>query len=344
MSMRRSRPRQHSRQASVEYPRYPPLNSPTQQPPQYDSMPSATNLQTIQPSDYESDYPGYASDYPLVHQPVTRTREELNLSVIQKHNPEIVRILSVAPYSTIYDWAHTPGEWQKTGPNGTLFICQLKPGEFGEERYHALVLNRSGLDNFNAEIRQSEYGHVEVSGDYVMITQEPQEPGRVPKTNGIHIFSEEGTSTATSRSANGELMVELSKAARRSREAAMGLAMQQNGLSEDSDPASSGQQQVYEQSLQEDPIPQAALSYQHQQRPMAHTQHMSSQPSPAPQIAPQPSREAGLLALFRGSQSQSQSQPQSEVESGHVPSQPQAGADVNKLLRLLQGGGANPRL
>jgi len=309
-------------------------------------MLAATNLQTIQPSDYESDNPGYTSDYPVLYPPVERTREELNLSVIQKHNPEIARILSVAPYATIYDWAHPPGEWQKTGPNGTLFICQLTPGDFGEERYHAIVLNRSGLDNFNAELRQSEYGNVEESGDIIIITQEPQEPGGVPRANAIHIFQEEGASTATSRSANGELMVELSKAAKRSREAAAGLAMQQNGSSENRGPARSEQQQAFGQSQQAYSIPEPAVQYQHQQQQMAQSHPTFMQPSPAPQTAPQPNRQAGLLALFQGQQSRSQSQPQlqSDLDSGPVRSQPPAGADVTNLLRLLQGGGGNPRL
>ena len=352
-TIRRPRPRQHSRQASVEYPRYPPLNSPTQQPPQFERMLSATNLAMFQPSEYASDDPTYVSDYPPSNLPVIRTKEELNLSVIRKHNPEIVRILALAPYATIYDWAHTPGEWQKTGPNGTLFICQLTQGEYGEDRYHAVVLNRSGLDNFNAEIRKSDLGSVEVSGDYVIITQEPQEPGGAPKANAIHIFSEEGTSTDQSRVTTGGLMVALAEDAKTSRDAAMARFTHQDGISWD----------TIELPQQSSSALETTSLQQHPQQPTSVQPHYPTlQPSPVPPMAPQPTRQSGLLALFQNQQSQPPPRPESrdqslrqlveDVEAGPIRPQAQArslfqaqgSADANNLLRLLQGGGGTPRL
>lgn len=226
MSMRQGgyqhyqRPAHARRQASVDYPKYAPLNQPTQQPPitlnELALMPTQIPI-----SDYEvdSDAPeGYISDLPRAAPPVARTKEELNLSVIQRHYPDVTDILSVAPYATIYDFSPSTNEWQKTSQVGTLFICQLTPGTYGELRYRAIVLNRGGMDNFEAELRQSERGGVAIQGDFVEIIGE-SETGET-KVNSIYIYSAEGQSTQASRKANGELMVELASVARRSREAA----------------------------------------------------------------------------------------------------------------------------
>lgn len=183
----------------------------------------AVNTQNIIVSDYESDAPAYPNDLPPALPPITRTREELNVAVLQKHNPEIISILSVAPYVTIYEFAADPEPgWQKSGVVGTLFICQLTPGTYNEERYHVIVLNRNGLDNFEAQLRQSEKGGVDILDEYVIITSEEQGAAKV---NGIYIYSEgEGTSTAAAREANGPLMKQLALAAQRSQEAAKAQA------------------------------------------------------------------------------------------------------------------------
>lgn len=251
----------HSRrQASVDYPRYPPITSALQQ-----IVPVETIVQNAFASDYDSDNQGYISDFPAKPPPVNRTKEELNLSVIQRHNPEITAIHSIAPYATIYDFASTPEPgWQKSGVVGTLFICELTPGKFNEQRYHVIVLNRNGLDNFEAELRQSNEGGVEIMDEYVIITQEEDSESKV---NGIYIYSEgEGTSTAAARSANGELMKQLAIVASRSRAAAEAQAVS----------STNGQHVEEEPYLQ--PFPQ---------------------PSPAPPIAPAPSRPIDLLALFQ---------------------------------------------
>lgn len=275
MSMRRSG---HSRrQASVDYPRYPPINSTTQQPPVQVEMLS----QTILASDYESDNQGYTSDFPGVAPPTSRTREELNLAVVQKWNSDVSAILSVVPYATIYYFASAASEWQKSGLVGTLFICQLTPGEFGEDRYQAIVLNRSGLENFEAELRQSERGGVSMQGDFVEITRQDPETGET-KINAIYIYSENGTSTAGSRTINGELMVSLAQAAQKSYDAAWAHA---NNLH-----------------LRE-PTPQ----FQPEPEPEPQRMYMPTQSSPAPQIAPVPNRQLDLLALLRGHQSDTES-------------------------------------
>lgn len=294
MSLRR--PGHTRRQLSVEYPKYLPVNSTTQQQPSYSDM----LAQTILASDYDSDNQGYASDYPAQLPPQHRTKEELNLSVLHRWRPEIIEILSVAPYATIYDFAATTNEWQKSGLVGTLFICRLTPGEYGEDRYRAVVLNRSGLDNFEADLRQSDRGGVAMQGEFVEMTRDDQETGET-KVNAIYIYSEDNTSTAGSREINGHLMVQLANAAKLSREAAEAHAHQPRVPEPESEP-----------------------------EPEFHTVYPPSQPSPAPPIAPQPSRQIDLLALLRGGQS--------DAESVHSrPPEPSTGSD---LLSLFRNSGA----
>lgn len=282
MSMRR--PAHARRQASVDYPKYSPLNSTTQQPPaQTELMPP----QTILASDYESDNQGYTSEYPGPAPPLTRTLEELNLSVLQKWNPDITAILSVAPYATIYDFASATNEWQKGSIVGSLFICQLSPGGYGEDRFRAIVLNRGGLENFEAELRQSDSSGVAIQGDFVEVMRIDPETQET-KVNAIYIYSEEGTSTEHSRSVNGQLMVELADAAQRSREAA---EIQISSV-------------PVHLHLSEPEEPPSDFEY----RPEPWRAAPSSHPSPAPPIAPIPTRNPNdLLAMLRGSQSDAES-------------------------------------
>ena len=197
MSQRRSN---HTRrQPSVDYPRYPPQSS--LQPhnvQQYSQIP--------QVSDYESDNAAYLSDLPLSHAPEPRTNDELNLSVLKRHNPEISTILSIAPYAVIYEFnPHPEPSWNKSGVEGSLFVCQLVPGpHLGEDRYTALVLNRRGLENFEAELREADNTGVEITDEYVIVSL--MEDG-VQRIFGIFIFSEgPGSSTEKTRTLNADLM------------------------------------------------------------------------------------------------------------------------------------------
>ena len=193
MNQRRSH---HTRrQASVDNPRHPP-----QAPVQTQQAPP------IQASDYESDNAGYTSDLPPQHKPPTRTNEELNWSVLKRHNPNISSILSIAPFVVIYEFSPSPEpSWDKSGIEGTLFICQMQPGEqLGEDRYTAIVLNRRGLENFEAELREADNTGVEITDPYVIVSLME---GGVQKIFGIFIYSEgPGTSTEHTRTLNAELM------------------------------------------------------------------------------------------------------------------------------------------
>jgi len=217
------------RQQSVDFPRYPPMSS-TQTPqgaPETAYLPAPMPVPPSQPavlaSDYESDYQGYQSDYPTQPPPPHRSNEELNLSVLKRHNSEISSILSIAPYAVVYEFSPLPQpEWTKTGVEGSLFICELVPGKYGEDRYSAIVLNRRGLDNFEAELREGEDAGVEITGDYIIISfKEAHEQ----KIYGVYIFHDvPGSSTEHAQTLNGELMKSLANHAGASRQAAEAAA------------------------------------------------------------------------------------------------------------------------
>lgn len=206
--------RRHSRrQASVEYPRHPPQST------QSNLLPP-NNAPLI--SDYESDTAfAYHSDQPppIQNQVQPRTIDELNLSVLQRYNSSVTAILTVAPYAVIYTFSPSPEpEWIKSGVEGSLFICQLSPGQLGEDRFNAIVLNRRGLENFEAELKEDETGGVELTDDYIIVTSDVS--GQ-PTASGIWVFSEgPGSSTAVTRDLIAQLVRERAVQAGQSRKAA----------------------------------------------------------------------------------------------------------------------------
>jgi len=197
MSQRRSN---HSRrQASVDYPRHPPQSS---------LQPHSLQQyqQVAQASDYESDNAAYLSDLPAPAAPEARTNDELNLAVLQRHNPKIASILSIAPYAVLYEFnPHPEPSWNKSGIEGSLFICQLVPGyHLGEDRYAVIILNRRGMENFDAELREADNTGVEITDEYVIVSLMEDDVQRI---FGIFIFSEgPGSSTEKTRTLNADLM------------------------------------------------------------------------------------------------------------------------------------------
>lgn len=149
-----------------------------------------------QPSDYESDMPGYYNNSQAQFQstsgpspiPATqpqtpapqRTNEELNLAVLRRHNPAVTSILSLAQYAVVYFFNATTQLWEKIGIEGTLFVCLLTQGELGEERYNAFVLNRRGMENF--EVRLSDGDDIEITDEYVILKVDEQ-AGDTPAGN-----------------------------------------------------------------------------------------------------------------------------------------------------------------
>ena len=121
----------------------------------------------IQPSDYESDG-NYLSDIPPP--PLERTDEELNLSVLQRHNREVITVEYVAPYAVVYQFSSESQQWEKSGIEGTAFVCGLMPRYGAPRRYEVTVLNRRGLENFNIELLTA--SDVEVTEDYIILQSE----------------------------------------------------------------------------------------------------------------------------------------------------------------------------
>ena len=163
---------------------------------------SHLSQQPFQPSDYESDL-NCVSDAPPP--PPARTNAELNLSVIRRHDPAITSILSIAPYAVVYIFSPASQQWEKSGIEGTLFVCQLSPSELGAERYSVVVLNRRSLDNLRVELLDG--SDVEITDDYVIL-QSSDDDGD-PQVYGLWIFSEPPpSSTANSRAINAQIIQE----------------------------------------------------------------------------------------------------------------------------------------
>lgn len=140
-------------------------------------------------TDYESDTV-YASDMQNQPPPL-RSNEELNLLVLQRHNPSIASILSLAPYSVVYIFSPTTRGWEKMKVEGTMFVCQLTQGSLGEDRYSVFVLNRSGLQNFELPLTESE--NVELTETYVILKADEAIEGE-RGTNGIAGGGQNGNS------------------------------------------------------------------------------------------------------------------------------------------------------
>lgn len=176
-----------------------------------------------QPSDYDSDYQNYFSDTQQqvisMPPPPVRSNEELNISVLRRHNPAITSILSLAPYAVIYIFSPTTRQWEKSGVEGSLFVCQLSQGSLGEERYNAFVLNRRGLQNFDVPLTDGD--NVEITEEYVILKVDDDSGLGVDNNNGMNgksadlriyglwIYSEPPpNSTAETRSINAQVIRE----------------------------------------------------------------------------------------------------------------------------------------
>lgn len=133
-------------------------------------------------SDYESDA-NYLSDLPVP--PVQKSDEELNLSVLQRHNRDVISLEHVAPYAVVYQFSPESQQWEKCGIEGTAFVCGLLPNAGSPQRYEVTVLNRRGLNNFNLELLNAT--DVEVTEEYIILNSTHDS---VPHVYGLWVFSE----------------------------------------------------------------------------------------------------------------------------------------------------------
>lgn len=190
------------------------------------------------PSDYETDTAIallQQQQLDLMAPPPLRTNAQLNLGVIQRHNPSVIDILSIAPYAVVYLFSPVSQQWEKSGVEGTLFVCRLSPNALGRDRYSVIILNRRGLDNFSTELKSGD--DVDVTDEYVIlqVAQEDSsnEAEDVPEIQifGLWIFSEpEPSSTAKAREINAQIIQHCAKQAEISRK----IAEEQQRLEQES--------------------------------------------------------------------------------------------------------------
>ncbi|KAI4281299.1 MAG: hypothetical protein L6R38_003795 [Xanthoria sp. 2 TBL-2021] len=157
----------------------------------------------LQPSDqYDSDIPLP----PTQDIPPQRTNAELNLSVLQRHLSSTTSIVSIAPYAVVYIFTSTPQNgpaWEKSGIEGTLFICQQTPESMnGGERYSVIILNRKGLNDFICPLS----GDIDYEAGYIIL-RSPSDEAVEENIWGLWIFEEdEGSSTAGMRELNAKII------------------------------------------------------------------------------------------------------------------------------------------
>ncbi|KAK2056635.1 PH domain-like protein [Colletotrichum caudatum] len=106
-------------------------------------------------SDYESDAAHYIDSHPVpTPNPalLNRTNTDLNLSVLRRYLPSINSTLSIAANAVVYTFNPSLPGWDKTGIEGTYFLCMQDPAPAAVHRPPApraciFVLNRRGLEN-----------------------------------------------------------------------------------------------------------------------------------------------------------------------------------------------------
>lgn len=142
----------------------------------------------IPTSDYDSDF--HAHPY-TPHNPHTtpRTNTELNLSVLRRYLPTITTILSVAANAVIYTFDSAARTWDKSGVEGTLFVCARESPSPSEPRYCVFVLNRRGLENLVLGLETVK--DVEVTDDLLIMALEGgEEEGGEAKAMGVWMHAD----------------------------------------------------------------------------------------------------------------------------------------------------------
>ncbi|KAL6863473.1 hypothetical protein ACO1O0_003728 [Amphichorda felina] len=161
-------------------------------------------------SDYESDAAAMQS---YVHVPPSpnRTNTELNLSVLQRYIPSIHTILSVAANAVVYLFNPTAEQWDKSGVEGTMFVCAKLPAPDDPQhrpRACIFVLSRRGLENFVMDLAR--VSHVEVMGELFILRVDAEWEGQEEKVLGIWVHNDK----AETREVTGAMITESWKIAR----------------------------------------------------------------------------------------------------------------------------------
>ena len=158
-------------------------------PPKKKSTKAAQLLPQPAQSDYDTDAANI-TDAALAmdpQPPPDRSIAELNMLVLRRYLPDIEHIISIAPFAVVYLFSPDTQQWEKSGHEGTLFVCQLSAEATGHARYKVFILNRKSLDNFLVELTSGE--DIEITSDYVIL----QIPGEedTPNIYGLWILPDE---------------------------------------------------------------------------------------------------------------------------------------------------------
>ncbi|KAH8882320.1 PH domain-like protein [Thozetella sp. PMI_491] len=163
-------------------------------------QPSGSGPRAIAASDYESDAAHYMEtrEAPPVPPSLHRTNTELNISVLQRHLPDIQSILSQAANAVVYAFSADDQEWHKDGVEGTMFVCQqeplLLPNGHAVPRACVFILNRRGLDNLAVDLMK--VSHCEVAGELIILKLEDEhatdgaEVGAATKVLGLWVHAD----------------------------------------------------------------------------------------------------------------------------------------------------------
>jgi len=271
------------------------------------------------------------------HPPPLRTNADLNLSVLRRHNHHITSILSIAPYAVIYTFNPASQTWEKSGIEGSLFVCQSAPelspdGTTLIERYTVHVLNRRGLDNFSLELTTPD--EIEVTAEYIILQgtttavvpfppaeedlaqNDDDEEEAAAVIYGLWVFAEpEPSSTASMREINAQVIMDCAVRAEQSR--AVGGSQQMNGEVEEDIYGQGNEEDIYGQENEEESQPQqSAYEDQHQgqvyEQRYTNGHHQQYQNVFHGRQMEQESQRQRLLGLFGGPVVQPQVQPQQQ--------------------------------
>ncbi len=113
--------------------------------------------------------------------------------VLRRYVSEIERIISIAPFAVVYIFSPETQQWEKSGTEGTLFVCQLSGAR--HPRYNVVILNRKSLENFITELVSED--DIEITEQYVIL--QVQGESELPTIYGLWIFSDEGESVHSTK-------------------------------------------------------------------------------------------------------------------------------------------------
>ncbi|RKP11103.1 hypothetical protein THASP1DRAFT_21304 [Thamnocephalis sphaerospora] len=108
-------------------------------------------------------------------------RDAVNLAVLRRHIPHVVRILDSASHSVLYEFEPATREWTKKGVEGAMFLFERSVGP----RFGFFILNRLGLDNTLSFLDPNFMLHQ--TDEYIMYRADTTKSGPAP-VYGIWVF------------------------------------------------------------------------------------------------------------------------------------------------------------